>query len=1069
MKINKDLVEKAYKKLKSSVYYDKTQLILRNRIVEFEMEHQGKELDAYLEDKIYRALLDQKSFEKLKYEICDGINVTALPKKLKDSKEDECRTEARIFFNSEIKNVCVDEFQYYIDMPVEGHILGVLWIMLVGYRIDKKIYRHSYGNRINKRLLSEINEEPSYSPLLFEPYYEQYESWQDKALSEAHDYMKKGQDVIIITTDFRRYYYSLNVDSKVMNEMLDSVEDEIKDDETRACCIELNKFVEKVIDRYSYEYFFLNCSLKNGMTCDRCPVKDVCNNENYALPIGFLPSNIIGNWCLHRFDKAVVDGWNPVYYGRYVDDILIVDKVEENSELSEKVKSGQLTSDDVISFFLTSCSRWNGLSVSDSCQKESENKAIFIKEEKEKDFISESRKESGVSQEIVYTLNPRYNPVEGNLSRIKIHNGKVKIFYFKHDESDALITCFKSNIAKNKSEFRYMPDEEALFQRDDYSSIYSLSNTDTINKFRGIDGISFDKYELSKFLGKCLRISVMIQDRIESRFEKDILKIFDRLTLIENYTMWEKILEILVVNENFDALVSFCRMINDALERMDFAKGLPDHLKSNVLYSMYSTLHSGLCRSLALVWKPESRSCMHEIYDAFLKSKLNELVTGPYNPKRTIDDQRIGNIIKWYCESRMIDKSVLSIPLDMVLDSIGFDRQIHGEGINLSSFSEVLNNTSDLRTSDYKYYPYYIDMHEINLASCIEQVNLDPGKQQPFEDLNLTHENEVKLYYKFNHPDIDLNPNDYKAVQVEMFNDNEHVYYIAVGNKKKKELKVALANVRIDHKNIKRIVMGDLDRSGRRYSDLSNIVNMAIDHKVDILIMPETYVPFDWLSALAVKAKNSKLAIVTGVEHIKKDKRIYNMTAVILPYEDSGRRNACIKFHIKKYYAPIEEEMIKGYRLQPVTGCNYELYKWNDCYFPVYCCFELTSIVDRALFKSYADMLIAVEWNRDVSYYSNILESMSRDLHCYCIQVNSSDYGDSRITKPSKSEDKDLLRTKGGINSNILIETINIHDLREFQVKGFSMQQEADTFKVTPADFNKEIVEKKIKGQDIDY
>lgn len=34
-----DILDKAYKKLKSSVYYDKTNLILRDKIVDFESSH----------------------------------------------------------------------------------------------------------------------------------------------------------------------------------------------------------------------------------------------------------------------------------------------------------------------------------------------------------------------------------------------------------------------------------------------------------------------------------------------------------------------------------------------------------------------------------------------------------------------------------------------------------------------------------------------------------------------------------------------------------------------------------------------------------------------------------------------------------------------------------------------------------------------------------------------------------------------------------------------------------------------------------------------------------------------
>lgn len=76
----------------------------------------------------------------------------------------------------------------------------------------------------------------------------------------------------------------------------------------------------------------------------------------------------------------------------------------------------------------------------------------------------------------------------------------------------------------------------------------------------------------------------------------------------------------------------------------------------------------------------------------------------------------------------------------------------------------------------------------------------------------------------------------------------------------------------------------------------------------------------------------------------------------------------------------------------------------------MYCCFEPASIEDRSLFPAYADVIVAVEWNKDINYYSNILESLSRDLLCYCVQVNSSDYGDSRITMPSKTEMKDIIK-----------------------------------------------------------
>ena len=147
------------------------------------------------------------------------------------------------------------------------------------------------------------------------------------------------------------------------------------------------------------------------------------------------------------------------------------------------------------------------------------------------------------------------------------------------------------------------------------------------------------------------------------------------------------------------------------------------------------------------------------------------------------------------------------------------------------------------------------------------------------------------------------------------------------------------------------------------------------------------------------------------------------------------------------------------------AGKSYELYNWNDFWFSVYCCYELASVNDRAIFQSYIDALIAVEWNKDTNYYSNIVESLSRDIHCFCVQVNTSEYGDSRITKPSKTESKNIIQVKGGQNSTVLVEELDFSALREFQIKGNLNQKNWSDFKQTPPGFDYDVVRYKITGQ----
>lgn len=1021
MEIDYKIVEQAYKKLKSSVYFDKTQLILRNSIVEYETED---DIDNRLK-MIYESLLDENAFAELNDEILQSITVSSFPKKLANN-------EQSIIMNTVSPTNVVEELQHFIDMSVEGHILGVLWIMLIGYRIDKNIYEHSYGNRIRKNLINELSDKPTYSPYLFEPYFQQYESWRDKAMSEAENHMKMNQDVVIITMDFKRYYYSIDADKIVFESLFDEAFPE-KDEQffiqNKILLERLNNFIFSVIQKYASLF--------------------VDYDNRRILPIGFLPSNIIGNWCLNKFDKAIIEGWNPVYYGRYVDDVIIVDKIERNSDIFQKANANTLTKEEAIEFFLTNCTKWNGMTaVNCECSSKYAVLELFGREKKDDN-----------SYENIYRINPRYNVIPKNKSEIIVQNDKLKLFYFQSKESDALLTCFKENISRNKSEFRHLPEDEAVFQRDDYSEIYNLESSDTINKLRGINGVSLDKFKLSKFLGKYLRIGGMIQDKIEFKFVKDILKIYNYRVVLESYTTWEKIIEIFIINEDFLSAEKFIEQIINAIDSIQCNSEDSAFKESHIKETMFRYLHSALCRCFALVWKKECFNLLRKIY---LKDNFVNSLELKYNSKGS-SEPYLKKLLASYCLTGMVDKSVMPIIIFMLSIEDLFSDETE---VNLTHFSDVLPLSTVVWDDEYKYFPYMVNMYDFSMIMWIEELQ----KETPFLEMDKIHKRQTDYYINSNYC-IEEGSQQWNKisdlVNVREFELEKQSYLVSAGTGKKQKIKIAIANVKLNHENFAMLVKDSPNRTYKRYKDLSTLVNQAIDQNVDMLIMPEAYLPYEWLATLARTCARNNLAIITGIEHIKINKNVYNFTAVILPYEEEQHKSANISFHLKNHYAPSEKEEINGYQLSEVEGKHYELYKWNDCYFPVYCCYELTSITDRSLFQSYADMLIAVEWNKDINYYSNILESLSRDIHCYCIQVNTSNYGDSRITKPSKTEEKDIIRTKGGINSSILVETIDINQLRDFQIKDYSLQKKDGKFKATPPDFKRAVVMKKIKQEQL--
>jgi hypothetical protein len=197
------------------------------------------------------------------------------------------------------------------------------------------------------------------------------------------------------------------------------------------------------------------------------------------------------------------------------------------------------------------------------------------------------------------------------------------------------------------------------------------------------------------------------------------------------------------------------------------------------------------------------------------------------------------------------------------------------------------------------------------------------------------------------------------------------------------------------------------------------------------------------------------------VEAHQKD--IFNLTVAILPYQVNTYSFAHVTFHKKIYFSPEERRLVEQYDHCACEGKTLHMFHWQDVFFSVYCCFEIASIHLRSAFKNYLDLVIAVECNKDVNYFSSVMESLCRDMHCYCLQVNSSDYGDSRLIRPTSSAQMNMMRVKGGRNEAILVEELDVDVLRKIQRKKYDgIKSDRNIFKPTPPGFDISIVDAKL-------
>lgn len=275
-------------------------------------------------------------------------------------------------------------------------------------------------------------------------------------------------------------------------------------------------------------------------------------------------------------------------------------------------------------------------------------------------------------------------------------------------------------------------------------------------------------------------------------------------------------------------------------------------------------------------------------------------------------------------------------------------------------------------------------------------------------------------------------------------------------------IQIALANVPVSAVDIESSYLGKPNLSRTRLKPFTNLLNEVSSYRskgksrIDLVVFPEVSVPHAWESMLVAWARRHRIGVVCGLEHrINAKGQALNEVLAALPYQTGSGHWTCIPVRrVKRFYSPQEEFILTNEGLKlPAKKDAYHLFRWRGASFAIYNCFELASIEDRSLFKGKVDFIIASEFNRDINYFSNIVESAARDLHCYVVQVNDSCFGDSRVVSPSKSESMNPLRIKGGDNLTFLTMSLNLKALRTHQRKGYGLQKDSKEFKPTPPGF----------------
>ena len=332
---------------------------------------------------------------------------------------------------------------------------------------------------------------------LFTPYYNEYQKWRDRAITSAKNILKEKQNIGIISLDIKNFYHSVRLDFTLIEKELYK-----KQKETT-----LSKLLSKIYQFYT--------NLFNE--------KEVSSN-NSILPIGFLSSSILANWYLIDFDKKINEKISPVYYGRYVDDILLTVPL---GKLSKYKDSKDLIKD--------------LFEVND----------ILLKEEKEIDTLK-----SAGEHEIIYKL--------VDYECLEIQQEKIIIMLLDKNEPTSVLDKFKNEIRKSSSEYRFLPNEDLMnenFEEASSKLIYDGSK----NKLRSIKEFQDDKFGISAFLAKRIFLALQSKNNSNKESANQIINFFRNSRCLEYSSLWEKIITYFILTNDIFSIKLFRNNILKAL------------------------------------------------------------------------------------------------------------------------------------------------------------------------------------------------------------------------------------------------------------------------------------------------------------------------------------------------------------------------------------------------------------------------------------------------------------------------------------------------------------------------
>lgn len=970
MKVDIEEIGLAYRRAKADLYYTHNANLIKIARYEEQLVSNLRRIHSSLE---------RDATEEITSAYCHGWRV--VPKAIVFADDnDDSKSHSTVRLSDDAHDVSDCYLRLIEDLPIDFHVVTQLWIDRVAAHYEQQMSKNSYGNRLrmnNRKVNIKY-------PGSFKYWMEHYRKWHDGGLEKIESALQDKKDVIVLTTDFSSFFHCLTPQFILDKAFLNALGVNLSKEDVR-----LTELVVKMLVAWAGE----------------TPI-------GRGLPVGCGVSSVIANIALTLLDRKLESLPGVVYYGRYVDDIILA--IENTRGLRDQ--------EEMISYL---------------CEEIPE--------------IVKCGKMLSYQPKLSRGL---------NFPNVGFNQEKTRVFVFDKRDGLGFVDSLRTQVKKRSSEWRALPDlpDNAI---DLVRSIVSITDRSgvEVGKLREAEEISirraafamkladFDDYASCLKPGDWKIQRIAFLDAVAKYFTNaksyfELYKYFPRLISIAVHGLTSSDSQTTGIIAEIFARVG--ESISKATSGVLHISGMTSDPDTPDYY--WELLRFQICRSFceAVVAAVDNAEVRADIL--LLISKSFPDCTGSMEGLLEYNALFVADLAREPFKSLLFSVNDIK---PRFLDVAQFAR----EGIG--GLLPVKYNTNGVR----------LLQDNAEWGRMIVKGVPPSGLLFPTRKMS-----EVELYAIMREPyHVDLGGRgiiaEYLQLQGFGISLDQMIAFSRKGSKlvhveipdqapddekqKPGDRKIALAYWCSSNNDWQRQIDGKIDADRpKRFSRLMRLTNLVLRSKErpDYMMFHELALPWRWFLLMAKKLAKSRISLISGVEYLRSPragKLVRNEAWCALRRYIANYQSQILIRVLKT--CPAEEERL-GLRKQDYcldtlrtagTFRSGDVIIHGDAragvFFSVVICSDLTDINIRARLRGRIDLVNVLAWNLDIKTFNALVTATAYDLHAYVAMANNGVYGDTRIRAPYMNDyDRDVVQLKGGCNDYFVIGTIKAHALRRF-------------------------------------